>query len=115
MRRIGYWISVSIVASIFLMGCAKVKTGQRIKCPNCGRIVQDTVKEINAPFWDKDKHQVITGEQYCDTCGNQTVIVKTGTTRLCESCGRTISRNIRSMEVKRKDMQLYKVEEEKNR
>lgn len=71
--RKGFLVGLCLLLLIVVISSCKqqtviVKHGRRVTCPDCGKVIEDTVKEISVPKSKAGDYRVVESKERCPDC-----------------------------------------------
>jgi predicted RNA-binding Zn-ribbon protein involved in translation (DUF1610 family) len=102
-----YITIIVIIAAVAALcaSCAskkKVVMGTQYKCKECGKIYRDDTREIEVQRDVADEVRVEVIEEYCPTCGGETVVVEQIQHQICPVCGADRGTATKGIKIERK-------------
>jgi len=87
-------VPVLLCAATAMLGCEKkIRVGRVVTCRQCGKEIENTVRETTTSIFDKSGDRIERRQVYCDRCGNE-IVSYTIRTR-CQRCGKVYDTDTR--------------------
>jgi len=105
MRKVVVVLLAAAVGLSLLVSCsgkAKVVTGTKYKCKECGKVYRDNTREINIDKSMAKEFEAKTVDGYCPKCGDENMTIDQIQKQKCPVCGADMGTVTKKIQIQRK-------------